>query len=199
MAEAAGADPVAYRLSLTSDPRARRVIETAAEMGGWDKSAPTGGGRAKGFGFARYKNIAGYMAAVAEVAVAEEVRLERIWACVDAGLVINPDGAASQVEGAIVQAASFALKEQVRFANGYVATATWEDYPILRFSEVPEIEIRFIDAPDEPALGLGEVGMGPSVAAIGNAVARALGARVRNLPLTRERIMATLLAENEPA
>ena len=97
------------------------------------------------------------MAAVAEVAVAEEVRLARIWACVDAGLVINPDGAASQVEGAIVQAASFALKEQVRFADGYVATATWEDYPILRFSEVPEIEIRFIEAPDEPALGLGEV------------------------------------------
>ena len=79
------------------------------------------------------------------------------------------------------------------------ATATWEDYPILRFSEVPEIEIRFIDAPDEPALGLGEVGMGPTVAAIGNAVARALGARIRNLPLTRERIMATLLADNEPA
>ena len=199
MAEAAGADPVAYRLSLTSDPRARRVIETAAEMGGWDSAAAIGGGAAKGFGFARYKNIAGYMAAVAEVAVAEEVRLARIWACVDAGLVINPDGAASQVEGAIVQAASFALKEQVRFADGYVATATWEDYPILRFSEVPEIEIRFIEAPDEPALGLGEVGMGPTVAAIGNAVARALGARIRNLPLTRERIMATLLADNEPA
>ena len=86
-----------------------------------------------------------------------------MWACVDAGLVINPDGAASQVEGAIVQAASFALKEQVRFADGIVATATWEDYPILRFSEVPEIEIRLIDAPDEPALGLGEGRMGPTV------------------------------------
>ena len=109
------------------------------------------------------------MAAVAEVAVAEEIRLERIWACVDAGLVINPDGAASQVEGAI---SGGELRPQGTgpLRRRYVATATWEDYPILRFSEVPEIEIRFIDAPDEPALGLGEVGMGPTVAAIGNAV-----------------------------
>jgi nicotinate dehydrogenase subunit B len=194
LAEAAGADPVRYRLALTSDPRARQVIETAAEMGGWFGREETGGGRARGFGFARYKNIAGYMAAVVEVEVAEEVRLLRVWACVDAGLVINPDGAASQIEGGIVQAASFCLKEQVRFADGKVATASWDDYPILRFTEVPEIEVKLIAAPHEPALGLGEVAMGPTVAAIGNAVARALGTRIRELPLTRERIMATLLA-----
>jgi CO/xanthine dehydrogenase Mo-binding subunit len=197
LAEAAGADPVTYRLTLLSDPRARRVIETAAQMGGWFDSAKESEGSARGFGFARYKNIAGYMAAVAEVAVDEEVHLRHVWACVDAGLVINPDGAANQVEGAIVQAASFALKEQVRFADGKVANATWESYPILRFSEVPEIDIRFIAAPDQPTLGLGEVAMGPTVAAIGNAVARALGTRIRNLPLTRERIMATLLADTE--
>ena len=84
----------------------------------------------------------------------------------------------------------------MRFADGQVATATWEDYPILRFSEVPEIELRFIAAPDEPPLGLGEVAMGPTAGAIGNAVARALGVRLRDLPLTRERIMATLLNES---
>jgi nicotinate dehydrogenase subunit B len=195
LAEAAGEDPVTYRLALLSDPRARRVIETAAAMGRWFDSPKGGDGGGKGFGFARYKNIAGYMAAVAEVEVDQEVRLRHVWACVDAGLVINPDGAANQVEGAIIQAASFALKEQVRFADGKVANTTWESYPILRFSEVPEIDIRFIPAPDEPALGLGEVAMGPTVAAIGNAVARALGTRIRNLPLTRERIMATLMAE----
>src|SRR5262249_38910979 len=156
-------------------------------------------GRAKGFGFARYKNTAGYMAAVAEVAVDEVVRLERMWACVDAGLVINPDGALNQIEGAMIQAASFALKEQVRFENGKVANAPWESSPILRFSEVPEIELRLIAAPHEPALGLGEVAIGPTAAAIGNAVARALGVRIRNLPLTRERIMATLLAEDGEA
>jgi CO/xanthine dehydrogenase Mo-binding subunit len=195
LAEIAGMDPIAYRLSLISDPRARRVIETAAEMGNWSAAEPLSDGRARGFGFARYKNRAAYMAAVAEVAVDAQVRLTRVWACVDAGLVINPDGAANQVEGGIIQAASWALKEQVRFADGRVGTSSWDDYPILRFSEVPEIDVRFVPAPDEPPLGLGEVAMGPTAAAIGNAVARALGVRIRDLPLTRERIMATLLNE----
>lgn len=195
LAELAGLDPVEYRLTLLSDARARRVIETAAEMADWSKASGLANGRARGLGFGRYKNRAAYMAAVAEVEVDEEVRLTRVWACVDAGLVISPDGAANQIEGGIVQAASWALKERVRFADGGVATATWDDYPILRFSEVPEIDIRFIDAPHEPALGVGEAAIGPTAAAIGNAVARALGVRLRDLPLTRERIMATLLAE----
>jgi CO/xanthine dehydrogenase Mo-binding subunit len=196
LAAAAGEDPVTYRLSLMSDPRARRVIESAAEMAEWFRQPAMPEGRARGFGFARYKNVAAYMAAVAEVDVGEEVRVRRVWAAVDAGLVVNPDGAANQVEGAIIHSTSWALKEQVRFADGRVAASTWDDYPILRFSEVPEVEIRLIEAPDEPALGLGEVSMGPTAAAIGNAVARALGTRIRDLPLTRERIMATLLATN---
>jgi nicotinate dehydrogenase subunit B len=195
LAGIAGEDPVAYRLSLLSDPRARRVIETAAEMSGWS-TALSGEGRARGLGFARYKNRAAYAAVVAEVDVGDEVRLTRAWAAVDAGLVINPDGAANQIEGGIIQAASWTLKEAVRFADGRVASDTWEAYPILRFSEVPEIDIRFIDAQDQPALGLGEASLGPTAAAIGNAVARALGTRIRALPLTRERIAATLLADN---
>jgi len=193
LAEIAGEDPVSYRLSLTADRRARHVIETAAAMADWSKPPPDG--RARGFGFGRYKNRAAYAAVVAEVEVEEEVRLTRVWCAADAGLVINPDGAANQIEGGIVQVASFVLKEQVRFADGRVATATWDDYPILRFSEIPQIDIRFINAPGEPALGLGEASLGPTAAAIGNAVARALGKRIRDLPLTRERIMATLLQE----
>jgi CO/xanthine dehydrogenase Mo-binding subunit len=195
LAEIAGEDPVAYRLSLMSDPRARQVIETAAGMGDWFDT-PAREGRARGFGFARYKNRAAYAAVVAEVEVDEQVRLTRVWAAVDAGLVINPDGAANQIEGGIIQAASWTLKEGVRFADGRVASDNWESYPILRFSEVPEIDIRFIEARHQPTLGLGEASLGPTAAAIGNAVARALGKRVRALPLTRERIMATLLAEN---
>ena len=183
-----------YRLSLLSDPRARKVIETAAEMGGWFAHQDKGEGRAKGFGFARYKNRAAYVAIVAEVEVDEEVRLTRVWGAIDAGLVISPDGAANQIEGGIIQAASWALKEQVRFDDGRVACITWEDYPILTFSEVPEIELRFIENTQQPTLGLGEVSSGPTAAAIGNAVARALGTRIRDLPLTRERIMAAMLA-----
>jgi CO/xanthine dehydrogenase Mo-binding subunit len=195
LAEAAGEDPVSYRLSLLSDPRARRVVETAAEMSGWFDRRPLGEGRARGFGFARYKNIASFAAVVAEVEVDEEVRLKRVWCAADAGLVISPDGARNQVEGGVIMGASFVMREQVRFADGKVATATWEDYPILRFSDIPEIEIRMIDNPNEPTLGLGEASVGPTGAAIGNAVARALGRRIRDLPLTRERIVATLLSE----
>jgi CO/xanthine dehydrogenase Mo-binding subunit len=194
LAQLAGEDPVSYRLSLLSDPRARRVVETAAQMSGWFERRDLGDGKARGFGFARYKNLASFAAVVVDVEVADEVRLERVWCCADAGLVINPDGAKNQLEGGIIQGASFVMKERVRFEDGRVATASWEDYPILRFSEIPEIDIQLIDAPNEPALGLGEAAVGPTGAAIGNAVARALGTRVRDLPLTRERIAATLLA-----
>jgi CO/xanthine dehydrogenase Mo-binding subunit len=180
---------VQYRLSLLSDPRARRVVEAAARMSGWSQRSDLG------FGFARYKNIASYAAVVAEVEVEEEVRVKRVWCAADAGLVITPDGAKNQLEGGIVMGASFVLKERLRFADGKVATASWDDYPILRFSEVPEIQIELIDAPSEPALGLGEASVGPTGAAIGNAVARVLGQRIRDLPLSRERIMAALLAE----
>ncbi|MEX2035818.1 MAG: molybdopterin cofactor-binding domain-containing protein, partial [Xanthobacteraceae bacterium] len=195
LAAVAGKDPVSYRLSLLSDSRARRVVETAAQMSGWFEPGQFGEGRARGFGFARYKNIASFAAVVAEVEVDEEVRLKKIWCAADAGLVISPDGAKNQIEGGIIQGASFVLREQVRFADGKVATGNWDDYPILRFSDIPEIEIEVIDARDQPALGLGEASVGPTGAAIGNAVARALGKRIRDLPLTRERIVAALLAE----
>jgi CO/xanthine dehydrogenase Mo-binding subunit len=195
LAEIAGEDPVTYRLSLLSDPRARRVVETAAQMSGWFEQGRLPEGRARGFGFARYKNIASFAAVVAEVEVGEAVRLKRVWCAADCGLAINPDGATNQIEGGIIMGASFVLKERVPFRDGKVAAATWDDYPILRFSEVPEIDVRLIDNPNEPALGLGEASVGPTGAAIGNAVARALGKRIRDLPLTRERIMATLLAD----
>jgi CO/xanthine dehydrogenase Mo-binding subunit len=196
LAEAADEDPVTYRLSLLSDVRSRRVVETAAQMSGWfDKTGLAGEGRALGFGFARYKNIASFAAVVVEVEVEEDIRLKHIWCAADAGLVITPDGARNQLEGGIIQGASFVMREQVRFEGGKVSTATWADYPILRFSDIPEIDIQLIDNPNEPALGLGEASVGPTGAAIANAVARALGKRVRDLPMTRDRIMATLLAE----
>jgi len=196
LAELAGEDSVAYRLALLSDARARRVIETVAAMCDWSARAPgaeRGGGRGIGLGMARYKNRGGYAAVAAEVEVEAEVRIAKMWCAADGGLIINPDGAMNQVEGGMIQAASWTLKEAVRFAEGRVASTSWETYPILKFSEVPEIDIRLIDARNEPPLGLGEVAQGPTAAAIGNAVARALGARVRDLPLTRECIAEVLL------
>ena len=98
----------------------------------------------------------------------------------------------NQLEGGILQSASWVLKEQVRFDNG-VSAIDWQSYPVLKFSEVPEIDIELINTKDEVPLGVGEVTAGPTAAAIGNAVSHALGARIRDLPLTRDRIMAGLL------
>ncbi|MGH7096543.1 MAG: molybdopterin cofactor-binding domain-containing protein, partial [Stellaceae bacterium] len=170
------------------------VIERAAGLSGCQPGRPAGSGRGRGIGFARYKNRAAYAAVVAEVAVAETVRLISVWCAADAGLVINPDGAKNQLEGNIIQAASWALKEGVRLDESGIASRDWETYPVLRFSEVPEVSVELVNPTAElPPLGLGEAAGGPTAAAVGNAVAHALGARIRDLPLTRERIMAALL------
>ena len=161
-------------------------------MAGWDPQAEGGTGTGRGIAFSRYKNRAAYAAIVAEIEVEEEVRVRRLWASVDAGLVINPDGAVNQIEGGIIQAVSWCVKEQVRFEDGRVATSTWDKYPILRFSEIPEIDIALIGDPTDPPLGIGEVALGPVAAAIANALTHGLGIRVRDLPLTRERIMAAM-------
>lgn len=193
LAERAGADPVAYRLSLLSDPRARRILEDVAARCGWAARGPAGTGRGLGLGWARYKNRAAYAAVAIELEVDQEVRLKRAWCTADAGLVINPDGAKNQLEGGILQAASMVLKEQVTMDGNGITSLDWEHYPILTFSEVPEIETVLIAAPDQPTLGMGECTFGPTAAAIGNAVAHALGVRIREMPFTRERIARVLL------
>ncbi len=193
LAERAGVDPVDYRLSILSDARARRLIENIAERCHWAARGPAGTGRGLGLGWARYKNRAAYAAVAVEVEVDQEVRLRRVWCTADAGLVINPDGARNQLEGGIVHAASMTLKEQVRLEGEGIASLDWSSYPILRFSEVPVIDTEIIHAPDQPTLGMGECTFGPTAAAIGNAVAHALGTRIRDMPLTRERIEAALL------
>jgi CO/xanthine dehydrogenase Mo-binding subunit len=194
LAAEAGEDPVAYRLSLLADQRARAVIERVAAMSGWPAEPSGGNGRGRGIGFAQYKNLAAYAAVFAEVEVEETIRVTRVWCACDGGLVINPDGAINQLEGGIVQAVSWALKEGVRLDTDGIASLDWERYPVIKFSEVPEIFCELVDPlSDNPPLGIGEATGGPTVAAIGNAVARALGARLRDLPMTRERVMAALL------
>jgi CO/xanthine dehydrogenase Mo-binding subunit len=193
LAERLGEDPVAYRLSLLSDRRARRVLENVAARCGWSARGPAGSGRGLGIAWSRYKNRAAYACVAVALEVDQEVRLRKIWCAADAGLVINPDGARNQVDGGIIHAASMTLKEQVRLDGDGITSVDWELYPILRFSEIPEIETEIIHNPDDPTLGMGECTFGPTAAAIGNAVAHALGVRIRDMPLNRERIAATLL------
>jgi CO/xanthine dehydrogenase Mo-binding subunit len=145
-----------------------------------------------GIGFARYKNTSAYCAVVAEVEAAHEIRVRRLTIAVDAGLVINPDGAVNQVEGGAIQATSWALKERVRFDRSGITSDTWETYPILRFSEVPAVAVELLPGNGNPPLGVGETAQGPTAAAIGNAVFDALGVRVRALPLTEEQIVAAM-------
>ena len=198
LAAAAGADPVAFRLAHLSDPRARRVIEQAAEMAGWPGGRGGGdtglgvGDTGLGIGYARYKGTSGYCAAVAEVEAGTEVRLRRLWLAADVGRVINPDGVINQVEGGAVQSASWTLRERVRFDRTRITSVNWDSYPILRFTEVPDVAVRIVAAPGEPETGAGEVAQGPVAGAIGNAVDAAVGARVRDLPLTREQVIAAI-------
>jgi len=188
LAAGADEDPVAFRLKHLADPRARAVIEAAARAAQWGAGASGDGVRGRGIGFARYKNASAYCAVVAEVEVAEKIRVRRAVAAVDAGGTINPDGLRNQVEGGIVQATSWTLKEAVRWDATRVLTRSWDDYPILRFDEVPDVEVVIVDRPGEPGLGAGECSAGPTAAAIANALAHALGVRARDLPLTPERV-----------
>ena len=191
LAQAAGIDPIAFRLRHLKDPRGRAVIEAAVRRAGWSrwKSAE---GRGHGIGFARYKNLGAYCAAVAEVEVGHEVRVERLILAVDVGLVINPDGVINQIEGGAIQSTSWTLKEQVKLGERGIASLGWEDYPILKFSEAPAVEVELVDRPELRAVGAGEAAQGPTAAAIANAVAHALGLRVRELPLTPERVIAAI-------
>jgi CO/xanthine dehydrogenase Mo-binding subunit len=192
LAAAAGADPVEFRLAHLTDPRARRVIEQAAQMSGWAGRARQEDGVGLGLGYARYKGGAGYCAAVARVEADTDVRVSDVWLAVDAGRVINPDGVINQVEGGAVQSASWTLRERVSFDRTRITSVNWDTYPILRFTEVPRVEVAIVAAPDEPETGAGEVAQGPVAGAIGNAVADAVGVRVRDLPLTRERVARTI-------
>jgi CO/xanthine dehydrogenase Mo-binding subunit len=189
LAAARGEDPLAHRLRLLSEPRARAVLEAAARRAnwaGWTKRE----GRGHGIGYARYKGSGALCAVIAEIEAGREIRVERLVIAVDVGLAINPDGVANQIEGGAIQAASWTLKEQVRFDRTRITSASWDDYPILRFSEVPAVEVEVLARPQHPPLGAGEAAQGPTAAAIANAVFDALGARVRDLPITPERISA---------
>jgi len=192
LADAAGIDPVEFRLRNLTDERARAVIEAAAAKANWKPGMKGDGTRGRGIGFARYKNAGNYVAVIAEVTVEQSVRVPRVVTALDCGRAVSPDGIINQAEGGIVQAISWTLKEQVRFDRTRITTRTWEDYPILTFGEVPEVETVLIDRPEEPSVGVGEGMQGPTAAAIANAVFNAMGVRVRDLPLTRGRIVAAI-------
>lgn len=185
-----GEDPIAFRLRHLRDERAKDVIRAAARRAQWKPQKQAGIGH--GVGFARYKNMGAYCAAIAEIEGTDDIRVKRLTLAVDVGEAINPDGVINQIEGGAIQATSWVLKERVRFDRMRITSTSWTDYPILTFSEVPMVDVEIVQRPEIEPVGAGEAAHGPVTAAIANAVYDCLGVRVRDLPITRDKIIAAM-------
>ena len=198
LAHAAGRDPLALRLAHLSDPRARAVIEAGSGRAGALGPLQTERHpRGRGMAFARYENCKCYAAIFVDVEIdlaRFEIRMLRAVIAADAGQIIDPDGLSNQLEGGFIQSASWTLKEAVQLDASGVTSLDWESYPILRFDEVPEVEVVLLDQPDAPPLGAGEATVGPTPAAIANAVFAACGARLRDTPFTPARLRSAVYA-----
>ena len=194
LAELAGNDPLAFRLVHLRDSRAQAVLQAAADKAGWAPGRSGDGQRGRGLAFCRYKSIGMYAAAVVDVEVDRTtgvIKVPRVVMAADIGLVVNPDGAKNQLEGGIVQAVSLALKEQVTFDRRQITSRDWSGYSVLTFSDVPSIDFVLMQRSD-PSLGAGEGSLPPTSAALANAFAHATGRRLRELPMTPERVKAAL-------
>jgi nicotinate dehydrogenase subunit B len=195
LAVTAGQDPVAFRLAHLSERRARAVIEAVTRKVRWKDGEKGDGTRGRGIAFAKYKNLATYVAVVAEVEIdrnSGRVRVPRAFAAADAGQIINPDGLANQIEGGMIHSTSWTLHEAVRFERSGITSRDWSGYPILTMTEVPETFVTLLGRGPEKPLGAGEASQGPMAAAIANAFANATGRRLRDLPFTPERVQAAL-------
>lgn len=196
LAEIAGVDTVDYRLRHLNDERAKAVIQSVAKRAHWRAGEKGDGTRGRGIAFVRYETNKAYVALIADIIVdrtKNTIRVERVTATVDAGLIINPDGLTNQVEGAIIQGVSWTLKEAVRFDRERIKSRDWASYPILTFSDVPQLDIILINHPDLPPLGVAEAALPPVPAAIANAFYDATGKRLRDLPFDRDHVKAALL------
>ena len=214
LATEAGVDPIEYRLRYLKDQRAVDLVNAVAERAGWKprpvRQEPEAEGdivRGRGFAYALYvhSKFPGYGAAwsawIADVAVNRatgDVSVTRVVAGQDSGLIINPDGVRHQIHGNVIQSTSRALMEEVSFDRTSVTAREWGAYPIIKFPDVPKIDVLMLPRQDQPPLGVGESASVPSAAAIANAIFDATGVRFRELPFTPERILKRLRGE-EPA
>lgn len=205
----AGQDPIAFRLQYLKDPRAVALIQALKKQANWQDGpayrSPVSGDpewvTGRGFAYARYfhSKFPGFGAAwaawVCDLSVnrhSGQIKLDKIFVAHDCGRIINPAGVRHQVHGNIIQSASRVLKEFVTFDSASVTSLDWGGYPILRFDELPQVDIQLLDYPDEPSMGAGESASVPSAAAIANALFDALGVRLREVPFTPERVVKAL-------
>jgi len=201
LAAAAGIDPIEFRLRGLKNPRAIEVIKRTAALMKWQARPSPGAdtsaaiARGRGISFVHYKHSETYVAMAMAVAVdraSGKITVERVACAHDCGQIINPDGVRAQVEGSILQTLSRVLLEEVKFDRSRVSSVDWSSYPILRFSDVPKLDIDLVDRPNEPPLGAGEAACSAVGAALANAVYDATGTRLRTVPFTPERVKAEL-------
>ena len=201
LAVAAGRDPLEYRLAHLKDEYGRRLLNIVAERMAWQpRPAPnrnTSGDVMVGRGitYIRYKHADNRMAMAVEVSVARatgKVRVTKVVAAVESGLMINPNSVRNQVEGNIIQAISRTLLEETVFDKNGVTSVDWRSYPILGLADTPVMDIVLDGTPRDKPLGAGEAALAPIPAAIGNAVFDATGLRFRRVPLTQARVLAAL-------
>ncbi len=182
-------DPLEFRLNQLDDPRSCEVL-TQLRSALDTASVSLQDHEAIGIGYSRYKGKAAYAAVAAHVRLTDKVELVECWSVVDAGYIVDRSGAINQIEGGIIQAASWTLCEGAMLRNGYINAEGWEDYPILGWSDIPEIHTFLVgEREDNPCLGVGECMVGPASAAIVNGVGRVTGTSMADLPLTREKFL----------
>ncbi|MEQ1886352.1 MAG: molybdopterin cofactor-binding domain-containing protein [Bryobacteraceae bacterium] len=201
LAEAAGVDPVEFRLRGLTDPRAMAVVKKAAELFGWQRRTarrPQSQGNlmiGTGFSYVRYKQAENYVAMAMEVSVDRttgQVKARRVACAHDCGLVVNPDALRNQIEGLVIQTLSRTLHEEVKFDKSRVTNVDWSTYPILRMTEAPSIEIALLDHPEIPLNGAGEAAAVTVPGAVAGAIYDATGIRLRRAPFTAERVAAAI-------
>lgn len=193
LAADAKADPIEYRLRHLSDARGRAVLAALQKRLAQAASIPATEGVGWGVGFAKYKNAGAYCAIGVRVVVQEKVQVTHAYAVLDGGEIINPDGVINQTEGGMLQAISWTLQERMKVEAGCVLTESWLDYPILKFSEVPHLEVQLIQRAELAPMGCAEAAQGPMTAAIGNAVFNAIGVQVHQLPITHDALLQAAL------
>src|SRR5213596_512002 len=195
LAHLASVDPVAFRLSMLGGaPRLARVLKLAADRAGWDSPLPPNVGRGVACVTAQERKSPTWTASVVEAQVdpaSGAVKVRKIVCAVDCGIVVNPDGARSQIEGSLLFGLSNALKERGTVKNGALEQSNFHDYQVLRMSDVPEVEVHVVPSTEYPT-GLGEPGTTTILPALSNAIFAATGARVRSAPLTAERVLTAI-------
>ena len=192
----ASIDPIEFRLNHLKNSRAKDVLKTIKKLSSWsNKSKIKNEGEGRGIGFAQYKNTGAFCAVVAEVKLTDHIEVKKLFICADVGSIISEEGVINQLEGGSIQAISFTLFEETQLSKNGVDSNDWSKYTIVGFNDIPLIQTELIYNEENPSVGAGECSIGPTAAAIANAVFDAIGIRFTKMPFNKDNLQAQVLSE----